>query len=349
MAKYKILVNIGDKSSCSLYRGYLPSFKLKKELDEAGIQIDSAFKLQDIDVNSYDCFYFGRIPTNPDLYIFIDSLYRRKKKILWDIDDELWNIPKENKYAAQYIPSHVAWLNYYFAMSTRVTVSTNNLARSVAAKWGTNPLKICVLENLISVNMYKNTYTREYNLHSNPVKILYSGSDSHAGDLKPVSDLFQYYNKNKDVMFMFYGIIPEELLAEDVEKVMHFGWSPNRKYYEPMLNIISPHIGLIPLYDNSFNSCKSSIKNYEMAMSGAIPIASNLQPYSDTIIHGETGFLCTNMNDWINNCERIVDNRDEAERISKTAKETVIQEYSWDRDNKRRRDWLEFFRSVPDM
>src|SRR3984885_9054246 len=130
---------------------------------------------------------------------------------------------------------------------------------------------------------------------------------------------------------------------------MHIGWSPNRKYYEGMMSFLSPHIALMPLADNNFNRCKSSIKHFEMSMSQCVCVASGIPPYSDTITHGDNGFLCNSTNDWISTCYQLVEDRCKIRDIAIHSRDNVIQDYSWDTNNRRRRDWLEFFKSIPDM
>jgi glycosyltransferase involved in cell wall biosynthesis len=56
-------------------------------------------------------------------------------------------------------------------------------------------------------------------------------------------------------------------------------------------------IGLIPLDDSLFSSCKSPIKFYHYSACGIISIASDVRPYSDAIENGVTGMLVNNSTD----------------------------------------------------
>jgi len=348
MATYKILSSLGDRSSVAWYRQFVPHLRMRDELLKYDIQIDATINLK-YDPNAYDCYVFGRIPTNDDIFIIIDQLYRAGKKIIWDLDDEIWTIPDENKYKEHYNELHLKWLYYYLGMATRVTASTNNLANSIIKRFGFDSRKVCVLENLVSKDDYEFFYQNEKNFYSNPLKIIYSGSDSHSGDMERLLELYSYFGSDPNIMFIFYGFMPGEFVAETPRKIMHIGWSPNRKYYEGMMSFLSPHIALMPLADNSFNRCKSSIKHFEMAMSQCVCVASNIPPYSDTIKHIEDGFLCKNSNDWISSCYELSEDRDKIMEMALLSRNNVIQDYSWDTDNRRRRDWLEFFKAIPDM
>jgi glycosyltransferase involved in cell wall biosynthesis len=340
---YKILNNIPDKSSCAYYRNLLPSIRMRDELKKSGIQLDTSISF---DPNSdYDCYIFARIPNNPDVFPLIDGLRIKEKKIIWDIDDELWAIPESNSNYAYYTKQKLLWLNYYFNMSNSITCSTENLRKSIVKTWHIDPKKVFVLENLIDEDSYSYFYGNRY--ESDVIKILWSGSDSHEGDLEPLDKLFQRYEHDDKIRFVLFGHVADRFKALPPHKLMLIPWS-NRKYYEGTLSFISAQIALIPLSDNSFNICKSAIKYYEMAMSGSVCLASAISPYSDVIEHRETGYLCSNIDDWEYICEELIENNDHR-KIKFNERINILDNYSWDSDNKRRRDWFNFFRSIPDM
>ncbi len=324
---------------------------MRDELAKCGIQIETQAQFNP--KLDYDCFIFSRIPNNPDVFPLIDVIKRNGKKIIWDIDDELWNIPETNRASQFYTKPKIMWLNYYFSMSTKIVASTNNLAKSIENTWKIEPNKIVVLENLIEEDAYKRFYREQT---TGVTRILWSGSDSHEGDLKLIDCLFDHYRGNEDVQLIFFGHMPDRFKSLAPHDLMFYPWA-NRKYYEGTLSAISPHIAIIPLEDNQFNICKSAIKYYEMAMSGAVCVASNVSPYSDVIEHRQNGFLFSNASDLVYICDEIINMRDndgldmiyEYDDITKEGKNNVMNNYSWDTDNKRRRDWFSFFKSIPDL
>lgn len=346
MAMYKILNNIPDTSSCSYYRNLLPSIFMRDELLKHGIQLDNSITFNPD--SDYDCYIFSRIMDNSNIFPIIDHKLRLGgKKIIWDIDDELWNVPKENPAYDYYMkePQRINFLSYYFNMSCIVIASTPNLAKSTADHWKLNPSKIVILENLIDV---KSFYPHYHDRCGGPIRILWSGSNSHAGDLEPLDELFMNYEKDNNVMFIFYGYIPEKYKALPPNKLVAISQS-NRKYYEYTLSFIQPDIALMPLADSQFNKCKSSIKYFEMSMAGAACMASNISPYLDAIEHRETGILCSNINDWKYLCDELIQDKDARLALCGSAINQIQQEYSWNYDNRRRQDWFDFFLSIPDL
>jgi glycosyltransferase involved in cell wall biosynthesis len=58
-------------------------------------------------------------------------------------------------------------------------------------------------------------------------------------------------------------------------------------------------VGLIPLARNEFNLGKSDVKFIEYTMSGVATVASNIEVYNQTIVHGETGLLAGGQHDFL--------------------------------------------------
>ena len=53
-------------------------------------------------------------------------------------------------------------------------------------------------------------------------------------------------------------------------------------------------IGLIPLDDSKFSSCKSEIKFVDYSLCNIVSVCSSVPPYSDTLLDKQTGFLVNN-------------------------------------------------------
>ena len=59
-------------------------------------------------------------------------------------------------------------------------------------------------------------------------------------------------------------------------------------------------VGLAPCFDTEFNRARSHSKLFDITRMGAAGVYSNVTPYAGKIIHGETGYLCTNEPDkWV--------------------------------------------------
>lgn len=348
---FKILEVIMGKTSCEYYRNILPAACCREELAKFNIEIISSY-IGGADqqwLSSFDAYVISRIPPM-EFYPIAYYLKSTKKKIILDIDDELWNIPEWNPAKKYYDGSLLTFLPLYLHLADVITVSTRNLADSLLKKYGFLKSEyVHVLENL----MYCKDYEKFHNInksHSDtPKKIIWSGSSSHVGDLQPLFDLVEYYADRKDILFMVFGYFPEEFARTHPNNVIHVP-SCDKKHYEGILTSLSPHISLIPLLDDQFNRCKSAIKYYEMSLAGSASIASDVQPYSDVIEDSFNGFLCSNNKSyWISACDWNLRNSIGWKKVIDNSKANVLKNYSWDTDNPLRRDWINFFKSIPYM
>ena len=341
---YRIFNHLGDISGCTWYRNHLPTLHCREALRHHGIQLENKI-LFDGNTN-YDCFIFSRLPY-PKHFPLINRLYASGKKIIWDIDDELWNVPSSND-AHSICNDLKIWLPFYFNMSSAITTTNSYLAQSISSTYGIHINKLRILENLIEVNDFTKFQDPNKSFSDSKIKIMWSGSQSHAGDLGPIKVLFDYYRNNPDIIFLFFGYLPEEFQHLSPNDVLHIPYI-NKKYYEPVISLLSPHIALAPLDDTQFNRCKSPIKYLEFSLCNSVSLASNMAPYSDVIEDNHDGFLCYDVVDWIKYCDFIIDNREDARQIAINARHKVVSDYSWNTDNRRKLDWIDFFKSIPDL
>ncbi len=72
------------------------------------------------------------------------------------------------------------------------------------------------------------------------------------------------------------------------------------KDYLAYAGTVRYHIGLAPCFDTDFNRARSHSKVFDITRLGAAGIYSNVIPYAEKVVHGETGILCANdPNSWV--------------------------------------------------
>lgn len=82
-------------------------------------------------------------------------------------------------------------------------------------------------------------------------------------------------------------------------RITRYALLSHYEFKKILTGLINP-IGLIPLDDSVFSSCKSPIKFLDYALAGIPSICSNVPPYSDYVVNGATGLLVDNdTNSWI--------------------------------------------------
>ncbi len=81
--------------------------------------------------------------------------------------------------------------------------------------------------------------------------------------------------------------------------------SPPEVYIKNLIEL-GIDIGLIYIFDDEFNRCRSPLKFLEYAIAGIAPIAPNVVPYSNYIMNGVTGVLIDYNDDWFEKLKEIV-------------------------------------------
>ena len=84
-------------------------------------------------------------------------------------------------------------------------------------------------------------------------------------------------------------------------------------------------IGLLPLDDSEFSSCKSPIKYFDYASASIPAICSNVPPYADYVVHQQTGLLVENTTEaWVNAMESLIQSTPQRQALAQAARDYVI-------------------------
>jgi len=338
----KIFFNIPNETACGLYRGTLPLLHCYHELAMQGIRLigdKSPFNNEE-----FTHYIFNRI-INEEFYN--NAFKMLEKKLIWQTDDDIWNIPSWNPSCRLIKPNQLDITNHFIQKALMVIVSTDHLAKLINM-----PEKTVVLPNLID-STYFNTKNKK---EPGPIKIVWAGSASHDKDLEdiiePIIKILEKYKER--VVVIFWGYLPTALAnferepgfptANLVPKYpnLYYGeWFNGRIFYEKLMQLHTD-IAIMPLTDCEFNKSKSNLKYSEMSMSGAACIATNLLPYQ-CIKHNETGMLVEpgDKDAWFNCMEELIENETFRLKLAANAKLHVMEEYSW--QCPQREKWLEAF------
>jgi hypothetical protein len=266
---------------------------------------------------------------------------RRGAKIVMDLDDDLPSIPHWSPAKPLFNSSELVYLRESLAMADHVTCSTAELARSTEEWYPFVKGQVVVLENLINPGTFFRQSTT-----SDLIKILWTGSTTHVGDLGPLHAITRLIQTVPGYLLVTYGPLPP--WAANAKNVTNISWS-ERMFYESTLSLIAPDIALLPLLDCRFNRCKSVIKFLECTMAGALCVASDVPPFSAAIQDQVTGLLVRHEDGdrWMS-VVRDYKSRDprDVKDMKENAYKEVIDEYSWKTDNPRRRAWRDFFVSL---
>ena len=324
----KIFFHIPGDSACALYRSTLPHLHCYHNLSKQGINLVGADKT--INNEEFDCYVFNRVIRTDFYNNYVVKLIEKNKDLVWQTDDDLWNIPSWNPSSKLLGKNDLEVTSKYIENSSLIIISTEPLRKRFI---GGNTV---VLPNLIDINYFDRPQIKKP-----PLKILWCGSVSHHADfddvIEPITKILEKY---KEIAVIFWGYLPTQLanfirepgfphasLAPKYPNLYFGEWFDIRLYFDKLVDL-APDIALIPLNDCEFNKNKSNLKFLEMSMAGAACIASDLEPYK-CIKHNETGLLASKPEEWYDYLVELIENKDLRTKIVKNAQVQIKEEYSW--------------------
>lgn len=293
-ARFSFLGYMGDVQGCGTIRVIIPYLLLNHYRSHQGKVACLTTFLHNFvpDPEFYKNFtfvQFQRSATESHLNIFhhfkknIQSKYN--VPIIYEIDDMLINIPKWN-YASTYYNKHEDYVKQIMSMSDAVMVSTEKL-KKIYSEFNKN---IHVQPNRLTKMLWGDIYpAHEYKDEKEKIKILWAGSQNHFSNPKVTGDaeggdfgkeFMKFIIKTVDKYdWYFVGALPMELTG--VKNKINFVPWVDVMHYPSVVKSLECDIGLAPLMDNEFNSCKSNIKQLEYVASGIAGIFSKVEPYNN--------------------------------------------------------------------
>ena len=103
-------------------------------------------------------------------------------------------------------------------------------------------------------------------------------------------------------------------------------------------------IGLIPLDDSKFSSCKSEIKFVDYSLCNIVSVCSSVPPYSDTVLDKQTGFLVNNDTEsWYKAILILAKSKEMRIEVAQVAKKHCLENYAMEKSADK---WQELFESM---
>ena len=224
------------------------------------------------DLHGVDILFLYR-PLNPDELGIIHLAKQMGVKVWVDYDDDPHNLPIHN-------PAHrTYWQDGLQRVVTEcvkaadaVSVTTLTLKKhfaAIGAKWE----RVHIIPNAINDYVFK---WQDYHRSPGKQKVIWRGSDTHAGDLMSIDSALKEY---PGISWHFFGFAPWFTMQP-------FRKNPFKYEYRPFSNGLwqyfddfakaKPHWLICPLIDNKFNRSKSNIAWIEATWAGAAVIAPDL-------------------------------------------------------------------------
>lgn len=228
-------------------------------------------KLKSSDLDWADVALLGRLDSWYECQLS-KKLHESGRYLIYIIDDDLLNVPSEISSASYYNQPNVQRNIRTMIELSDAILSPSPILLNKYAVGGKHAVQI--EEPAIDLVPY-----RPHNLDG-PVKIGFAGSIDRTGDLEtiledPLKAIKQKYTDK--VQFEFFGAIPAFANELDAKCIPYCN---SYDEYRSILNKLEWDIGLAPMLDTPFHSCKHYNKFVEYAAAGVIGLYSNVMPYS---------------------------------------------------------------------
>lgn len=246
--------------ACSLWRMYIPHLNIPH----------SKFFLNDgsmpfAEVAASDVVVVQRLVDERNWRAIV-GFRDRGIKVIYDLDDNLWDIPSYNPAFKAYKEAQKGIGNCAIEANI-MTVSTEPLRQAVLknVEYLFN-LEIVVVPNGIDFRLFQSLpkHERDY------VVVAYAGTNSHVGDVGKVFSLLPEMLASEEKMHLHMVGLPLPKEIEDNPRTRQVPWAPVSEYASRLASWRFDML-LAPLDDNTFNRSKSNIKMLEAAAMG-IPI-----------------------------------------------------------------------------
>ena len=286
----RIMVYRGDRSACHFYRCFCPFGKLSQiKKDIYTTYISSVITKEHLN-DYFDLIVLQRQHTK-EVYDAITTMRKKGSKLIYEIDDDLFNIPDWNPARAVLgIKSVQDGIKRFLGIADAMFVSTEYLVDI----YKDYCKKIYVLPNSLNFDFF---YPSPNNAQKKVV--CWQGSMTHYKDIGIAKNGFTGLANNKDILFKLWcGFdLKTHKPLFDFPGAHVIPLVPFEAFYA-MFSQLDACIGLAPLSTVPFNKSKSNLKFLEYTAQGMVTVASDFGPYQESIEDGVTGVLVSDNRQW---------------------------------------------------
>lgn len=246
------------------------------------------------------------------------ALFKLNKKIYFDYDDAIFHNYdlSENLYIKFFLSNKI---KYSMKMSAGVIAGNQyilNYAQNAGAK------KILKLPTVIDLDKYASdppSYKKNNNF-----TVGWIGSPSTSKYLEILAKPLAEIGLKIPVLLYIVGADPKfDLFIPNIEMRL-IPWS--EKIEQNALRDFD--VGVMPLYDNSWERGKSAFKLIQYMASFLPVVASNVGMNSEIIHNDVNGFVASNSKQWVESLMKIYDSNELREKMGKNGRKLIEQEYT---------------------
>lgn len=281
-------------------------------LNDGSIRIVSFLEHSMHDLEWGDVFIFQRECSEYSASVF-RQLKSAGKKLVFEIDDLLLNLPPFLAHHQTTANKNKKFIIQALKEADVLSVSTPELAE----QFSTYNNNIVITPNYAEPLAIT---SRHFEVPPANIKLIVASSDKVLVDfiVEPLRMIQAEFGTE------VIGIgPPSKILNESGITTRHFENMPHRDF-KALVASFDNAIGIIPLDDSLFSSCKTAIKYFDYSMAGIPSICSNVLPYKAHIANKENGILVENTTEaWYQAIKDLILHASKRQEISDSAKHYV--------------------------
>lgn len=321
--KIQVIFLRGDNAGCGYWRMKLPAEFLKDEENNLSIHI-SDVEVQFDRLVKYDVIVVQRIFDFEQYYI-LEMLKEAGKKIIYDIDDDVFSVQNHNPCASIYnrFDSQLC-IRRCLALADLVIVTSERLANALGV-----PNKSFVYPNSLDWDML--FAIKDKNKERKNKRIFWSGSNTHEQDFTEcIGALVSIFEERNDVELMVMGSCPKVIqssLSNYMDRIFYTPGMHTEGYFQFLRTMVDADIGIIPLENTIFNHSKSICKGLEYTVARLPIVASGCPPYTDVYENNKSAMLCKNEKEWYEAINILLENEEMREEMIRNARKTAVENF----------------------
>jgi glycosyltransferase involved in cell wall biosynthesis len=272
------------------------------------------------------------------------------KKVICEIDDDLFSIEPENQCFDFWHPNNGPIKVFIKAlqMADGLMVSTPKLAE-IYGQWQKNVL---VVPNAIDLRKYTpennirdrlNTDETIKHIGKDKITVGWTGSFTHLSSMKEIANSLKYvFQRNKQAAFVFCGKREYfDMIEIPSDQKIYVDTVPFEEHFK-IYSLFD--INLTPVKINRFNQSKSELKCLEAAAWSVPSISTKIDPYINFYNNSDGANVLIKNNrwrDWDKSIDKLINDESYRKELGKKSYQSIVNYYNLDNMCEVRYKWFE--------
>jgi len=319
----RVIILRGDNMGYGYWRIKLPGDYLRDQENDLIVRVSDVAIDYD-QLVQYDVIIVQRVFDYEQYYI-LSTLKDVGKKIVYEVDDDVFNVEPHNPCANIYnrFDAQIC-MRHCLAIADKVIVTSDRLAKALGIE-----NKAILYPNSLDWDMLFNVGKKDET--KTRKRIFWSGSNTHDEDFKVcMPALLRIFQEREDVELFIIGSLPpiiQHLLGDYMDRVIFIPGMHTEAFFQYLRFSLDADVGIVPLANTIFNHSKSVCKGLEYTLARLPIIASGCPPYSDVFEQGKDALLCNTDEEWYESINSLLENEEMRDEMIRNARLKAVEKF----------------------